>query len=38
MNIETVNELIRSLESACEQSIREQKVLKLAKEFRICLA
>ncbi|MDZ2011089.1 hypothetical protein M3J48_06295 [Klebsiella quasipneumoniae] len=38
MNIETVNELIRSLESAGEPSIREQKFLKLAKEFRICSA
>lgn len=38
MNIETVNELIRSLESAGELSIREQKFLKLAKEFRICSA
>ncbi|WAU42251.1 hypothetical protein [Klebsiella pneumoniae] len=33
MNIETVNELIASLESAGEPSIREQKFLKLAKEF-----
>lgn len=32
MNIETVNELIQSLESAGELSIREQKFLKLAKE------
>lgn len=31
MNIETVNELIWSLESAGELSIREQKFLKLAK-------
>ncbi|MEE3761387.1 hypothetical protein [Klebsiella pneumoniae] len=31
MNISTVNELIRSLESAGELSIREQKFLKLAK-------
>ncbi|MFU7767080.1 hypothetical protein [Klebsiella pneumoniae] len=31
MNIETVNELIASLESAGELSIREQKFLKLAK-------
>ncbi|OLU18484.1 hypothetical protein BOQ07_25195 [Klebsiella michiganensis] len=31
MNIETVNELIQSLESAGELSIREQKFLKLAK-------
>ncbi|HBW4183925.1 hypothetical protein HB813_19885 [Klebsiella pneumoniae] len=38
MNIETVNELIRSLESEGELSIREQKFLKLAKEFRICSA
>jgi hypothetical protein len=38
MNISTVNELIRSLESAGELSIREQKFLKLAKEFRICSA
>ncbi|MEG9307705.1 hypothetical protein V6S20_25545 [Klebsiella pneumoniae] len=33
MNIETVNELIRSLESAGELSIREQKFLKLAKAY-----
>lgn len=38
MNIETVNELIASLESGGELSIREQKFLKLAKEFRICSA
>ncbi|HBT3701039.1 TPA: hypothetical protein MBH80_003070 [Klebsiella pneumoniae] len=38
MNIETVNRLIASLESAGEPSIREQKFLKLAKEFRICSA
>ncbi|HCA9137689.1 TPA: hypothetical protein MYJ36_004940 [Klebsiella quasipneumoniae] len=38
MNIETVNGLIASLESAGELSIREQKFLKLAKEFRICSA
>ncbi|MGK3376802.1 hypothetical protein [Klebsiella pneumoniae] len=38
MNIETVSELIASLESAGELSIREQKFLKLAKEFRICSA
>ena len=38
MNIETVNELIASLESAGELSICEQKFLKLAKEFRICSA
>ena len=34
MNIETVNELIASLESAGELSIREQKSLKLAKAFK----
>ncbi|PLD37289.1 hypothetical protein [Klebsiella pneumoniae] len=34
MNIETVNELIRSLESAGEPSIREKKFLKLAKSFK----
>ncbi|HBR2788782.1 TPA: hypothetical protein ACXGF0_005029 [Klebsiella pneumoniae] len=34
MNIETVNELIRSLESAGELSIREQKFLKMAKAFK----
>ncbi|HFG1090458.1 TPA: hypothetical protein ACGE1O_005510, partial [Klebsiella pneumoniae] len=34
MNIETVNELIRSLESAGELSIREQKFLKLAKSYQ----
>lgn len=38
MNIETVNELIQSLESAGELSIKEQKYLELAKEFRICSA
>ena len=38
MNISTVNELIASLESAGELSIREQKFLKLAKEFSICSA
>lgn len=38
MNIETVNELIASMESVGELSIREQKFLKLAKEFRICSA
>lgn len=36
MNIETVNELIASLESAGELSIKERKYLELAKEFRIC--
>ncbi|EPG8339792.1 hypothetical protein WJA10_001858 [Klebsiella pneumoniae] len=34
MNIETVNELIQSLESAGKVSIREQKFLKLAKAFK----
>ncbi|HBZ2406966.1 TPA: hypothetical protein MG810_18555 [Klebsiella pneumoniae] len=34
MNIETVNELITSLESGGELSIREQKFLKLAKAFK----
>ncbi|WP_325913108.1 hypothetical protein [Klebsiella pneumoniae] len=34
MNISTVNELIASLESAGELSIREQKFLKLAKAFK----
>ncbi|MGV1608581.1 hypothetical protein [Klebsiella pneumoniae] len=34
MNIETVNELIASMESAGELSIREQKFLKLAKAFK----
>lgn len=34
MNIETVNELIASLESAGELSIREQKFLNLAKTFK----
>ncbi|MGK7015587.1 hypothetical protein N1Z70_00010715 [Klebsiella pneumoniae] len=34
MNISTVNELIASLESAGELSIREQKFLKLAKSFK----
>ncbi|ESM57763.1 hypothetical protein L394_01260 [Klebsiella pneumoniae MGH 48] len=34
MNIEAVNELIASLESAGEPSIREQKFLKLAKAFK----
>ncbi|HCE8918864.1 TPA: hypothetical protein MBF71_004870 [Klebsiella pneumoniae] len=36
MNIETVNELIQSLESAGELSIKEREYLELAKEFRIC--
>ncbi|HBR4428709.1 hypothetical protein [Klebsiella pneumoniae] len=34
MNISTVNELIASLESAGELSIREQKFLKMAKAFK----
>ncbi|ENU3137560.1 hypothetical protein ACFHZ2_002793 [Klebsiella pneumoniae] len=34
MNSETVNELIQSLESAGELSIREQKFLKLAKAYQ----
>ncbi|MEG8392270.1 hypothetical protein U4O79_21950 [Klebsiella pneumoniae] len=34
MNIETVNELIATLESAGELSIREQKFLKLAKAYQ----
>lgn len=34
MNLETVNELIASMESAGELSIREQKFLKLAKAFK----
>ncbi|HDT5900581.1 TPA: hypothetical protein QHC19_005184 [Raoultella ornithinolytica] len=34
MNIETVNKLIASLESAGEPSIREQKFLKLAKAYQ----
>lgn len=38
ITLQTVNELIASLEPAGELSIREQKFLKLAKEFRICSA
>ncbi len=34
MNISTVNELIQSLESAGELSIKEQKYLELAREFK----
>lgn len=34
MNIETVNELIQSLESAGELSIKETKVIALAKAFK----
>ncbi|WP_142927835.1 hypothetical protein, partial [Klebsiella michiganensis] len=33
MNIETVNELIKSLESAGELSIKERKYLELAKAY-----
>lgn len=38
ITLQAVNELITSLESAGELTIREQKFLKLAKEFRICSA
>ncbi|HBV4435336.1 TPA: hypothetical protein MDX31_005140 [Klebsiella quasipneumoniae] len=38
ITLQAVNELIQSLESAGELSIREKKFLKLAKEFRICSA
>lgn len=38
ITLQAVNELIASLESAGELSIREQKLLKLAKEFSICSA
>ncbi|HBX7986050.1 TPA: hypothetical protein MIG98_14175 [Klebsiella pneumoniae] len=38
MTLQAVNELIASLESAGELSIRDQKFLKLAKEFSICSA
>ena len=38
MNISTVNELIASLESAGELSIREQKFLKLAKSLKQLVA
>ncbi|HBQ7311666.1 TPA: hypothetical protein L8Q26_004845 [Klebsiella pneumoniae] len=38
ITLQAVNELIAILESAGEPSIREQKFLKLAKEFRICSA
>ena len=38
ITLQAVNEIIASLESAGELSIREQKLLKLAKEFRICSA
>ncbi len=36
ITLQAVNELIATLESAGELSIREHKFLKLAKEFRIC--
>lgn len=36
ITLQTVNELIASLESAGELSIKERKYLELAKEFRIC--
>ncbi|HBX2645534.1 TPA: hypothetical protein MHU12_14210 [Klebsiella pneumoniae] len=38
ITLQAVNDLISSLESAGELSIREQKFLKLAKEFSICSA
>lgn len=38
ITLQAVNELIASLESAGELSIREQKFMKLAKAFRICSA
>lgn len=38
ITLQAVNELIASLENAGELSIREQKFLKLAKEFSICSA
>ncbi len=38
MNIETVNELIASLESAGEPSIKETKVMALAKAFKQLVA
>ncbi|MFV6742557.1 hypothetical protein ACNPIK_05065 [Klebsiella pneumoniae] len=38
ITLQAVNELIQSLKSAGELSIKEQKFLKLAKEFRICSA
>ncbi|HBQ0245634.1 TPA: hypothetical protein MNT87_000527 [Klebsiella pneumoniae] len=38
ITLQAVNELIASLESAGDLSIREQKFLKLAKEFSICSA
>ncbi|ELJ6256767.1 hypothetical protein [Klebsiella michiganensis] len=38
MNIETVNELIQSLESAGELSIKETKVMALAKAYQLLAA
>ena len=38
ITLQAVNELIASLESAGELSIKESKYLELAKEFRICSA
>ncbi|HIF6270027.1 TPA: hypothetical protein ACX3KD_005007 [Raoultella ornithinolytica] len=38
ITLQAVNELIHSLESAGELSIKERKYLELAKEFRICSA
>lgn len=38
ITLQAVNELIHSLESAGELSIKESKYLDLAKEFRICSA
>ncbi|HBX6307007.1 TPA: hypothetical protein MH666_16150 [Klebsiella pneumoniae] len=38
ITLQAVNELIASLESAGELSIKERKYLELAKEFRICSA
>ncbi|HDA9923759.1 hypothetical protein ACERJQ_09550 [Klebsiella pneumoniae] len=38
ITLQAVNELIASLESAGELSIREQKFMNLAKEFSICSA
>lgn len=38
MNIETVNELIKSLESAGELSIKERKYLELAKAYQQLVA
>lgn len=38
ITLQAVNELIASLETAGELSIKERKYLELAKEFRICSA